>query len=50
MFKIAIKGGLTVYNSLYIAQTYERKVALLTSDRGQAEVARRLGLHVSCVP
>jgi predicted nucleic acid-binding protein len=39
-----------VYDSLYIAQAHKRKVALLTSDRGQAEVARKLGLHVHHIP
>jgi predicted nucleic acid-binding protein len=49
-FRIAVENGLTVYDSLYIAQSHKRKVALLTSDRGQAEVARKLGLHVHHIP
>jgi predicted nucleic acid-binding protein len=49
-FRIAVENGLTVYDSLYIAQAHKRKVALLTSDRRQAEVARKLGLHVHYIP
>ncbi|WP_054852990.1 type II toxin-antitoxin system VapC family toxin [Vulcanisaeta distributa] len=44
-FMISLRNGITVYDSLYIAQALKRGT-LLTSDREQASVARRLGVSV----
>jgi len=49
-FRIAIENGVTVYDSLYIAQARELGARLLTSDRKQAEVATRLGVSPVYVP
>lgn len=45
-FMISLRNGITVYDSLYIAQALKRGGTLLTSDREQASVARRLGVSV----
>ncbi|WP_054857252.1 type II toxin-antitoxin system VapC family toxin [Vulcanisaeta sp. JCM 16159] len=44
-FTIALHNGITVYDSLYIAQALKRGT-LLTSDKEQASVARKLGISV----
>jgi len=46
--RIALERGVTLYDSLYIAQA-RRYGELLTSDRGQAEVAAELGVRVHLV-
>ncbi|RLE57287.1 MAG: hypothetical protein DRJ40_02950 [Thermoprotei archaeon] len=43
-FNLALSTGITVYDALYIVQAMEHKTQLLTSDRGQAEVAKNLGV------
>jgi len=45
-FRIALHEGITIYDSLYIAQAMKHKAKLLTSDKGQAKVAQSLGLKV----
>ena len=49
-FEIAIENGLTVYDALYIAQAIAHHAELLTSDKRQAEVAKKLGVKVHYVP
>ena len=49
-FEIAVENGITVYDALYIAQAIAHNAELLTSDKKQAEVAKRLGLKVRYVP
>jgi len=49
-FRIAVENGVTVYDSLYIAQARELGAQLLTSDRKQAEVATKLGVSPLYVP
>ncbi|WP_243671687.1 type II toxin-antitoxin system VapC family toxin [Vulcanisaeta sp. JCM 16161] len=44
-FMIALRNDITVYDSLYIAQALKRGT-LLTSDKEQASVARKLGISV----
>ena len=46
--RIALERGVTLYDSLYIAQA-QRYGELLTSDRRQAEVAAELGARVHLV-
>jgi len=48
-FEIAVENGITVYDALYIAQAIAHNAELLTSDKKQAEVAKRLGLKVRYV-
>jgi len=44
---IALKHRITVYDALYIVQALELGATLLTSDKGQGEVARKEGVkHV----
>lgn len=45
-FDIALSHEITVYDALYIAQARVRGLKLLTSDRIQAETARKLGIEV----
>jgi len=49
-FEIAVENGITVYDALYIAQAIAHNAELLTSDKKQAEGAKRLGLKVRYVP
>jgi predicted nucleic acid-binding protein len=48
-FSTALQTGITIYDSLYIAQAMKRKAKLLTSDDRQVRVAQRLGLEVISV-
>jgi len=43
--EISLSYGITIYDSLYIAQALRYK-ELLTSDKTQADVAKELGIHV----
>jgi predicted nucleic acid-binding protein len=45
-FSTALQTGITIYDSLYIAQAMKRKARLLTSDDRQVRAAQRLGLEV----
>ena len=45
-FSMALKYGVTVYDALYIAYANKNRALLLTSDRKQAEVAKRIGVSV----
>ncbi len=45
-FKTALKTGLTVYDSLYIALALREKIPLLTLDKQQGKVAEKLGVKV----
>jgi Predicted nucleic acid-binding protein, contains PIN domain len=49
-FRIAIENGVTVYDSLYVAQARELGAQLLTSDQKQVEVAMKLGVNPLYVP
>jgi len=44
-FQIALKHSITVYDALYVAQALKLGAALLTSDKGQGEVARKEGVE-----
>ena len=43
--EISLRYGITVYDSLFIAQARSLNVKLVTSDRKQVEVARNLGVE-----
>jgi len=43
--KISLRYGITVYDSLFIAQARSLNVKLITSDRKQIEVAQDLGVE-----
>ena len=43
--EISLKYGITVYDSLFIAQARSLNVKLVTSDRKQVEVAQDLGVE-----
>ncbi|RLF13702.1 MAG: PIN domain-containing protein [Thermoprotei archaeon] len=43
--RIALEHEITLYDSLYIAQA-QKHGELLTSDRGQAEIANKIGIKV----
>lgn len=45
-FTIALKTGITVYDSLYIALAKERKLPLLTLDVRQGEAAKSVGVKI----
>ena len=49
-FKIAIENGISIYDSLYIAQALRLEARLLTSDKRQAHVAERLLIPTRYVP
>ncbi len=49
-FRIALDTGLTVYDSLYIAQAKTHQAPLLTSDTRQAEAAASLGVKPMLIP
>ena len=43
--EIAIKEGITVYDALFIAQAIVKQATLVSSDRGQCQVAEKLGVR-----
>jgi predicted nucleic acid-binding protein len=43
---IALKHGITVYDSLYVAQAQHNNKPLLTLDAKQKNAAKRLGIEV----
>ncbi len=45
-FKIALKHNITVYDALYIALAKRKNLPLLTLDKKQARIAKKLGIHV----
>lgn len=45
-FHIALNEGITIYDALYIALALEHKVSLLTLDKKQASIAKKLGVKV----
>jgi len=45
-FRIAMEAGLTVYDSLYLAQAGRRQAKLLTCDTRQAKAAEEQGIDV----
>ncbi len=47
--EIALRYGITLYDSLYLAQA-EKHGELLTSDRKQAKIAGELGIKVHIIP
>jgi len=49
-FRIAIENGISIYDSLYIAQALRLEAQLLTSDKRQAHVAERLLIPTRYVP
>ncbi len=48
-FRVALETGITVYDSLYIAQARRHHAVLVTYDAGQARAAQRLGVLVELV-
>jgi predicted nucleic acid-binding protein len=42
--EISIKYGITIYDSLFIALAYMRKAELITSDKKQFEIAKKMGI------
>lgn len=49
-FRIAIENGISIYDSLYIAQALKLEAQLFTSDKKQAQVAERLLIPTHFVP
>ena len=45
-FELALKHGLTVYDSIYVALAVRESLPLLTLDSSQARVAREEGIRV----
>ncbi len=45
-FRIALETGLTLYDSLYVAQAAAKRATIATSDAKQAEAARQAGVEV----
>jgi predicted nucleic acid-binding protein len=45
-FEIAILTGVSIYDSLYIAQAKKNKLPLVTLDMKQKEVAEKVGVKV----
>ena len=43
---IALRSGLTIYDSLYISQALQKNLPLLTLDLKQRYIAQRLGVRV----
>jgi len=48
-FQIALRTGLTIYDSLFLAQASRHSARLLTSDKAQADAAIRLGIEAAIV-
>ena len=48
--KIALKHKITVYDALYIAQAKKYNTTLVTSDKAQATIARRIKLKTRYIP
>lgn len=46
---MSIKHHITVYDSLYIAQAFYRRSASPTSDKKQAEIAKKMSIHTILV-
>ncbi len=49
-FQIALNNNITIYDALYIAQALKLKATLVTSDRRQGEVSRKLGVETYYIP
>lgn len=48
-FKISVKNNITIYDSLFIELAKNTKIQLVTSDRIQAEAARKEGVTTEIV-
>ncbi|BCU67689.1 toxin VapC [Sulfolobales archaeon HS-7] len=48
-FKIAARNKITIYDSLFIALAKLRELELITSDKGQYEVALKEGIKANLV-
>ncbi len=48
-FKIAVANHITIYDSLFIAAARAENCSLVTSDQGQAEVSKHLGIITEVV-
>ncbi len=44
--KIAMENKITIYDSLYIALAFKKKIPLLTIDNTQAKIAKKYNLEV----
>ncbi len=49
-FRIALETGLTLYDSLYVAQAAAKRATLATSDARQAKGAREAGVEATLIP
>lgn len=45
-FRLALRSGKTIYDMLFICAAISRKARLMTRDKEQAELARKLGVTV----
>ena len=45
-YQISLSNGLTIYDSLYIAQAIKENLPLLTLDQKQKIIAHRLGISI----
>ncbi len=49
-FKIVLENNITIYDALYIAQALKCNALLVTSDKRQALIAKKLGVKVHYIP
>jgi len=47
--KIAINYDISIYDSLFLAQAKNLRAELITSDKGQEEVAKEMGLEATYI-
>ena len=47
--KIAMDYDLSIYDSLFLAQARKLRAKLITSDKGQEEVAKEMGLEATYI-
>ncbi len=47
--RIAFSNNITIYDALYVALAKTLKTPLITSDRRQAKIAEKLGIHTITV-
>lgn len=48
-FEISLRTGLSFYDALFVALAKEESLELVTSDRGQAEAARTVGVEARLI-
>ena len=49
-FEIAAQNDISVYDALYIAQAITRSIPLATSDKRQADIAKKIKVQVVYIP